>query len=1004
MRAKPKQSEPIYPYHEWQIIEDSFDVGNTLRNETIFTVGNGYIGIRGNFEEGYNGPQGTSVEGTYLNGFYESKPIVYEEEAYGYAKQSQTMLNVTNSKIVKLYVNNELFDLFSGKVLSYKRVLNMKTGVLTRDITWQSPSDKQVRISIKRLASLSHKHLAAISYSVTPLNFSGEIRLISAVDGEVRNQAAKGDPRVGSAFSGQVLQTEGFAQTESFAAIRQKTRQTGFTLVCAMDNHLAASSEYQIDTELKGQTVAVKYTVQAKQDENVRLDKFITYYTSRDYPETDLMELAKQTVFAAKQQGFEELLSEQQAFLHDYWYRNDVEIRGDLALQQSIRFNEFHLLQSVGRDGKTNIAAKGITGEGYEGHYFWDTETYVFPYFLYTQPEIARKLLEYRYSILDKARKRAKEMSQKGALYPWRTIGGEETSAYYPAGTAQYHINADIIYALKKYMAATDDMDFFMSAGAEMLFETARLWEDLGDYIPRKGNRFCINDVTGPDEYTAIVNNNLYTNIMAKDHLEFAVRMARLMRDKYPDEYWRIAEKIKLSENEIEAWQKAADSMYIPYDEKLGIHPQDDSFLDKAVWNFENTPEENYPLLLHYHPLVIYRYQVLKQADVILALFLQGDRFTAAEKKRNFDYYEPITTHDSSLSPCSYSIIAAEIGYLKKAYDYFMQSARMDLDDYNNNVKDGIHTASMAGAWLSIINGFAGFREYGGQLSFNPNLPEHMEGYRFKITFRGRLLDVDVTKDTVTYLLIEGDPMTIKHGSQPIRLVPGDSTHIDRNRKLQAVIFDLDGVITDTAEYHYLAWKKLAGEIGVPFDRGVEEKLKGIGRMESLERILEQSDKEFTYEQKMSLAVRKNEFYLELIQGISKKDLLPGIENLLEQLKQRGIKIALASASKNARTVIEKLQIGDYFDALVDAAKIKKGKPDPEIFITAAEMLGIPFQYCIGIEDAEAGITAIKGANMFAVGVGKQGSMRQADWIVSEVSQLTFERLAEELRKFEFKI
>lgn len=986
--------KPIYPYDPWQVAEERFTPEQNLQSETIFTVGNGYIGMRGSFEEGYDGPAGTSVNGTYLNGFYESEPIVYGEDAYGYARYSQTMLNVTDSKIIKLYVDGEPFSMFSGKVLDYRRVLDFKAGVMTRHVVWESSSGKQVDIEITRLASLSRKHLAAFSYRVTPLNFHGTITLVSAMNGKVKNQSGEtGDPRVGSISGGQVLITVGKEQAGTFGALRQRTKNTKFTLVCAMDHDLATSTSYTTIPDEQEEWLQVRFEVKAEENTPITLSKYVAYVSSRDYQEEELLPLAKQTLTEAKAVGFAGLTQEQVEFLRKFWYRTDVEIIGDLPLQQSLRFSAFHLLQSVGRDGKTNIAAKGLTGEGYGGHYFWDTETYIFPFFLYTNPDISRKLVEYRYGILDKARERAKELAHKGALYAWRTINGEETSAYYPAGTAQYHINADIIYAMKKYVSATDDIDFLITKGCEMLFETARLWYDAGDFIPRKGNKFCINDVTGPDEYTAIVNNNLYTNIMAKDHLEFAYNTAKMMQKDYPEAYAAVKEKIGLEEHEIEDWKRAADEMYLPYDEGLGIHPQDDSFLDKAVWDFANTPPENYPLLLHYHPLIIYRYQVLKQADVVLATFLQGNRFTTADKKRNYDYYEPITTHDSSLSPCTYSIMASELGYKEKAYQYFLRTARMDLDDINANVKDGVHTAAMAGTWLAIFNGFAGVRDYNGHLTFKPTLPDNWEGYKFKVSFRNRIIAVSVTKTEVEYTLLEGSEISIHHFYTELLLRPGVPEKVSIKPQLEAVIFDLDGVITDTVEYHYLAWKQIADELGIPFDRDYNENLKGISRMESLELILKLGDRQYSLDEKKKLAEKKNDYYQELIDRMTPADLLPGIASLLAALKARGIKIGLASVSKNARKVIEKLQITDYFDYVVDPATVRKGKPDPEIFLVCAEHMRVPVQNCVGIEDAEAGIAAIKAANMKAVGVGRPDMMHQADIAVQDTSRLTVDLL-----------
>jgi alpha,alpha-trehalose phosphorylase len=436
-----------------------------------------------------------------------------------------------------------------------------------------------------------------------------------------------------------------------------------------------------------------------------------------------------------------------------------------------MRFNEFHLLQSVGRDGRTNISAKGLTGEGYEGHYFWDTEIYVFPFFLATQPQLARQLLAYRYAGLPAARKRAREMAHAhGALYPWRTIAGDECSAYFPAGTAQYHINADIAHSIKLYTEVTGDEKFLREQGAEIVMETARIWMGLGHFDARRGGAFCIHEVTGPDEYTAMVSNNFYTNAMAQQHLAFAAGVAERLQRKFPRDFARIATAMALAADEPGRWARAAEAMYLPVDEQLGIHPQDDSFLHKPVWDFANTPPAHYPLLLNYHPLVIYRHQVCKQADVVLALLLRGDRFTLAHKRRDFDYYERITTHDSSLSACIFSILASEVGYHEKAYRYFMHTARMDLDNEHGNTQHGVHTAAMAGTWLAVVQGFAGLRLHGGQVSLCPRLPAHWTHYSFRIRVRGRQLQVKVMPGEVEYSLLEGEALELRHGAELVRL------------------------------------------------------------------------------------------------------------------------------------------------------------------------------------------------------------------------------------------
>ncbi|MHB8749067.1 MAG: glycoside hydrolase family 65 protein [Aggregatilineales bacterium] len=769
--ARHANAKPIYPYSEWEVVEDGYKPEYNYRNETIFALGNGYLGTRGTFEEGYSGLPGTSVDATYLNGFYESEIIRYPEIAYGFAEKSQTMLNVTNGKIIRLFLEDEPLNLLTGTILEYRRILNLREGFLQRKLTWRSPQGREISLDIRRLVSLSNKHLAAIHYELTPLNFNGAIRLESALDGDVSNVTTSNDPRLGSGLQGRVLNIEEKITDGSFAALRQRTTHTRFALVCTMDHQLETEASVHMESASTEFTVQMVYRIDVKTGQSIRLNKYLAYVTSQDYEEANLLTKARATVIEAKAGGFEHLRTEQAKFLSEFWADADIEIKGDVALQQGIRFNMFHLIQAVGRDGKTNICAKGLTGEGYEGHYFWDTEMYVVPFFVYNEPMISRKLLEYRYSILDKARQRARQMAHpRGALFAWRTIDGEECSAYFPAGTAQYHIDADIAFAIRTYVNATGDTEFLLHYGAEMLFETARLWADLGAFIPDKDNQFCINGVTGPDEYTAIVDNNCYTNLMARANLLYACGTAYWMQLNAPDDYKRLIAKIGLEESEVALWKLAGDHMYIPYDEVRRLYKQDDSFLDKEPWDFRNTPPENYPLLIHYHPLVIYRHQVCKQADFVLALFLLGNLFTIEEKRRNYDFYEKVTTHDSSLSTCIFSIVASEIGYHDKAYAYFMNTARMDLDDYHGNVKDGVHIANMAGTWMCLVNGFAGMRAYDGLLSFNPYLPESWDGYSFNVTYQGRLVKVTVSKTAVDYELLKGEPLSITHRTEQVKL------------------------------------------------------------------------------------------------------------------------------------------------------------------------------------------------------------------------------------------
>ncbi|ULL14421.1 beta-phosphoglucomutase [Paenibacillus sp. H1-7] len=977
----------IYPFEPWTVTERSFDTGTNQRDETVFAVGNGYIGIRGNFEEGYDGPPGTTLHGTYLNGFYDSSPIAYSKgRHYGHPEFHQTMLNVTDGKLIELYVDGEKFSLFAGKHEDYVRTLDMQRGTVTRSLVWQTETGKRVRIRIERFASLTNKHLAVVRYEATPLNFSGELMFVSAINGAVSNQVAAHDPRAGSAFRGQVLQTKGMIQEGSCGAMVQQTKMTGFTLVCAMDQRL--SHDAQLESEQAEQRLEHRFSVHAYKYESVVLDKYIAYYSSKDYAEAELPKLAHSEVTAAKEEGFDALADKHKRYLEDFWKTADVIVEGDEALQQALRFNALHLLMSVGRDGRTNIGAKGITGEGYDGHYFWDTETYMLPFFLYTKPDIAKQLLKYRHHILPKAKARAAEMSQKGALYAWRTIDGEETSAYYAASTAQYHINADIAYALKKYVEATDDKEFLYQEGAEMLFETSRFFADAGDWIEGRG--FCINGVTGPDEYTTVIDNNTYTNLMVKDQLEYAVRTANEMKRACPERWSELQAGLGLTDEEVAGWAHAAEHMYIH--RERGLIGQDDSFLNKAPWDFANTPKERYPLMLYYHQLVINRHQVLKQADLVMAMFLQNHRFTSWDKQRNYHFYEPLTTHDSSLSACIHGIVAAELGDVEKAYDYFQQTARVDLDDYHRNVKDGIHTASMAGTWLMIVNGFAGMRQTNGELSFQPELPSNWEGCSFRMRYRGSLLSVRIGTTSTTYEVLEGEPIVLLHLGVKITV---DSPVTVSNRKPEAVIFDLDGVLTDTAEFHFQAWLELAQQLDIPFDRTINERLKGVDRRTSLEIILERSSKAYSDSDKERFMASKNERYVELIRAIRPEHLLPGIRELLEQLKEAGIRMAVASASRNAPAIIGGLNIGHYFDHIVDAGTLVRGKPDPEVFFKAAEALGVPAKNCIGIEDASAGLEAIRAANMVAVGIGDPIVLSAADEVLPSTEYLSWNRLNE---------
>ena len=729
-----------YPADEWNIIEKEFHPEFLAQLETILALGNGYLGMRGCPEEG--GP--SAENSTLINGFYETHPIVYGEEAYGFAKTGQTICNVTDAKIIKLFVDDEPFWLPDANLLSYDRRLNMKSGTLDRDIVWETPAGKHVRITSRRLVSLANRHVAAISYSVTLLNADAHVVISSEM---AANQPSiltdPNDPRQTRVAVGPLLHHRSSYSDNRRIVLCHSTERSRLTLACATDQELATTCTHThkvVHTEDFGQ---VAFTIEARTGCPIQLTKYMVYHTSQTASARELCGRAEWTMDRVTAQGFQDLLAAQEQYMDDFWRRSDVRMRDIRAertkrttveIQQAIRFNLFQILQASARAEDAGVPAKGLTGQAYEGHYFWDTEIYLLPFLIYTSPQIAKNLLTFRYKMLPQARTRANQLGHRGAMFPWRTINGEEASAYYAAGTAQYHINADIMYALRKYVQATGDELFLERCGAEMLVETARLWLDLGFYSDAKDGKFCINAVTGPDEYNTVVNNNAYTNLMARENLRYAVQTVEALRGTKPDAYAALVHKTALEHSEVEAWARAAESMYVPYDEKLKIIPQDDNFLDGEPWDFQNTPQDHYPLLLFYHPLNIYRKQVIKQADVVLAMFLLGDAYSVEEKRRNFDFYDPLTTGDSSLSSCVEAIIAAQIGDMEKAIRYGMAALLMDLADVGGNVKDGCHIASMGGTWMMFAYGFGGMRDHDGMFSFSPRrAPEDNAILRFPV-------------------------------------------------------------------------------------------------------------------------------------------------------------------------------------------------------------------------------------------------------------------------------
>ena len=761
-----------FPVNDWKLVEEEYSVDDMGLTETVFAVSNGYIGMRANPSEGRD----AHTHGTYLNQFHETWPILHAEAAHGFAETGQTLINVPDAKLIKLYIDDEPLLLADADLVRYERGLDFAKGYSYLNLTWRTPGDKLLELRSSRMVCLDQRHLAVMTFEVELKDASAPIvissRLLNRQDGEdeyhVRDAAlGEGvDPRQAQKFDRRVLlprHREPAAPTNDLTDVilGYRTQRSGMTLACGYRHQIDTGCEYSATTITKDDLADTEFRISAQPNTPIRITKYVAYHTSRGVPAEELADRCRRTLQRAAETGVEALRVEQKAYLDRFWATSDIKIDGDPECQQIVRWHLFQLAQASACTNESGIAAKGTTGGGYDGHYFWDTEIYVIPFLAYTNPSAARKLLRFRWRMLDSARTRAKELSQKGALYPWRTINGEEASAYYAAGTAQYHINAAVAYAIECYHTATGDDDFLFSEGAEILAETARLWEDLGFYAENGGRKFRIHGVTGPDEYTTVVNDNLYTNVMAQFNMRFAAKTIQTMRTHRPDAFARISQKINLESDEVDRWIQAADSMLIPFDSELGIHPQDNSFLVRDRWPFDTVPDDKYPLLLNFHPLVIYRHQVLKQADVVLAMFLQPDHFSAEQQRANFDYYDPLTTGDSSLAACIQSTMAARVGRHELAERYFVESLFLDLVDAHGNTADGIHLANSGGVWTAIVQGFAAMTDTADGVSFQPYLPCNWEGLRIRFQKAGSLVEMQITQSGASVQVLDGPPLTV---------------------------------------------------------------------------------------------------------------------------------------------------------------------------------------------------------------------------------------------------
>ncbi|MTD57262.1 glycoside hydrolase family 65 protein [Amycolatopsis pithecellobii] len=741
-----------YETDPWRLRWRGLAVDQLRRTESTFALGNGHIGIRGTLEEGE--PRG--LPGTYLNGFYEEHELPYAEAGYGYPEAGQTVVNVTDGKIIRLLVEDEPFDMRYGTATAHDRTLDFRTGTLTRNTEWVSPTGRRVLVRTQRLVSFTQRAVVAIRYEVEPLDGDTQLVLQSDLLANEPIVSDTSDPRVAAALQSPLASEFSFAEDYRAVLVHQ-TRRSGLRMAAGMDHLIESPDGLRTTIAVEDDLARLTVAVDVPHGKRLQLTKFLAYGWSAQRSIPALRAQVDAALAGAVQTGWDGLLAEQKAFLDDFWATADIQVDGDPELQQATRFALFHILQAGARGESRAIPGKGLTGPGYDGHAFWDTESFVLQVLTYTMPEAARDALRWRHSTLDKARERAAQLGLRGAAFPWRSINGAECSAYWPAGTAAFHVSADIADAVIRYLGATDDEEFERSCGTEILAETARLWMSLGHFDSH--NRFRIDGVTGPDEYSAVADNNVYTNLMARRNLhEAAASCTRL-----PD----VAAALEVTEQEIERWRDAAARMYVPYDAERGIHPQSEGFTEHLDWDFAHTPLDDYPLLLHYPYFDLYRRQVVKQADLVLALHLCGDSFSPEEKARNFAYYEARTVRDSSLSAATQAVIAAEVGHLQLAYDYLGEAALTDLHDVHNNVQNGLHMASLAGAWLGFVAGFGGMRDHSGEITFAPRIPSTLDRLEFRMCVRDSRFSVEIYADRATYRLLSGKPVELTHHGMP---------------------------------------------------------------------------------------------------------------------------------------------------------------------------------------------------------------------------------------------
>ncbi|MBK1986263.1 beta-phosphoglucomutase [Sphaerospermopsis aphanizomenoides BCCUSP55] len=942
-------------YTDWILTENQIHPDQLQARETIFTIGNGYLATRGTFEESY--PRALSA--TFINGVYDNVPVVYTELA-----------NCPDWLPLVVMIDGDRFRLDQGKILEYSRKLDLHQGLLSRSLRWRSPTGKTIDISFERFASLADHHVLGQRCQLTTVDFNGFVEIQASINGYPEN---KGFNHWEGLDQGKI--DKGFW-------LHSRTRYSRIDIGMAAKMTISGiEAAMQVNTAPGYPSIIATFFSEPQQ--TVTIEKIVTVFTSRDVEEpvsSAQAKLDQVTDYITLHHAHE------QAWIQ-VWEKSDIIIEGDSKAAFAVRYNLFQLLIAAAHDQRVSIPAKTLSGFGYHGHIFWDTEIFILPFFTFTQPEIARNLLSYRYHTLDGARRKATHYGYQGAMYAWESaVTGDEVTPRWSLPSDYYgedvriwcrdreiHISADIAYAVWYYWRVTGDDQWLRDYGAEIILDTAIFWHSRVEFNSQH-QRYEIRSVIGADEYHELVHNNAFTNRMVQWHLEKAGIVDDWLHRNFPEKATEIETKLQLTDEIKTHWQDIIAKIWIPYNPETGLIEQCEGFLQLDDINLADYEPRHKSMQAILGIEGANKHQVLKQPDVLMLLYLMRESAVCLYKHNtlqvNWDYYAPRTdiTYGSSLGPAIHAILAADLGKTQEAYERFMQAAMVDLEDRRGNTNEGIHGASAGGIWQAVVFGFAGIQFTDHQPVANPHLPPGWTRLQFKLYWHGKWHEFD-----------------LRPTSPPSHLP-----------NIRGIIFDLDGVLTDTAEYHYQAWQRLADEEGLPFNRQANEALRGISRRASLMLII--GDRRYSEVQIQEMMERKNDYYVELIQHITPKDLLPGAVSLLDDLRQAGIKIALGSASKNARVVVEKLGISDKFDAIADGYSVQKPKPAPDLFLFAAQQLGLPPQECVVFEDAAAGIDAALAAGMWAVGMGPPERVGTAHIVLPSLAGMTWEKLQGKFR------